>query len=118
MDDSDNRIEEVCGINEQLKDGLMIKKNNKNIPYDFDVFIHGIKIFQKNLSDNIKPIKTFVTTDTEYYHNDLIVKVVYGDEDELSAKFVYVVNEAIGKQYGYDLESLTKIAIKELTTKD
>ena len=90
--------------------------NDKNIPHDFNVFIQGIKAFQKNLNDN-KPIKTFVITDTEYYHNDLVVRVVYGDEDELSAKFVYVVNKTIGKQYGYDLESLTDIAIKELTTK-
>lgn len=96
----------------------MIKMNDKNIPYDFNVFIHGIKAFQKNLNDNNKPIKTFVITDTEYYHNDLIVRVVYGNEDELSAKFVYVVNKTIGKQYGYDLDSLTEIAIKELTTKD
>ena len=94
----------------------MIKMNDKNIPHDFNVFIQGIKAFQKNLNDN-KPIKTFVITDTEYYHNDLVVRVVYGDEDELSAKFVYVVNKTIGKQYGYDLESLTDIAIKELTTK-
>lgn len=104
-------------MSEQIKDGLMIKMNNKYIPYDFNVFIQSIKIFQKNLSDNIKPIKTFVITDTEYYHNDLIVRVVYGEEDELSAKFVYMVNKTIGKQYGYDLESLTEIAIKELTTK-
>lgn len=104
-------------MSEQIKDGLMIKMNNKDIPYDFNVFIQGIKIFQKNLNDNNKPIKTFVITDTEYYHNDLIVRVVYGDEDELSAKFVYVVNKTIGKQYGYDLDSLTEIAIQELTTK-
>lgn len=104
-------------MSEQIKDGLMIKMNNKYIPYDFNMFIQGIKIFQKTLSDHSKPIKTFVITDTEYYHNDLIVRVVYGDEDELSAKFVYVVNKTIGKQYGYDLESLTEIAIKELTTK-
>lgn len=94
-----------------------IKMNDKNIPHDFNVFIQGIKAFQKSLNDNNKPIKTYVITDTEYYHNDLIVRVVYGDEDELSAKFVYVVNKTIGKQYGYDLESLTEIAIKELTTK-
>ena len=94
-----------------------IKMYNNNIPHDFNVFIQGIKEFQKNLNDNNKPIKTSVITDTEYYHNDLVVRVVYGDDDELSAKFVYVVNKTIDKQYGYNLESLTEIAIKELTTK-
>ena len=92
-----------------MKLEVITANDDKELPLGFDIFIKSVKSFIESLNANMT-VYTHVFTDTEYYHNDLVIRCAYSTE-EISARFVYVLDKNISE---YNLETLVETAKKLL----